>query len=241
MTRHDVITRLLGLFKTPAYLEVGVNKGETFHRVTAARKVAVDPRFLFDAAARGHAGTEYHEVPSDVFFSGQSGPVGRFDVIFLDGLHTFEQTLRDLLNATSVLRPGGVIVIDDVLPNSFDASLPDYRQVERLRSTAPAIGTGWTSDGSWMGDVFKLVFFIETFMQHYAFATVAENHGQTVLWEQVRPAPALPHRTMEEISRLDYRDTILRRAVFRIMPLGAIVEEIGRARAAPGPAAAPAR
>ncbi len=237
MTRHDVIIRLLGLFEAPAYLEIGVNKGETFHRVTAARKVAVDPRFLFDAAAaaeRGHAGTEYHEVASDVFFSGQSGRVGRFDVIFLDGLHTFEQTLRDLLNATAVLKPGGLIVIDDVLPNSFDASLPDYGQVERLRAAAPAIGTGWTSDGSWMGDVFKLVFFIESFMQRYAFATVAENHGQTILWEQVRPAQALPQRTMEAISRLDYRDTILRRAVFRIMPLHAILDEIGRARATPG-------
>lgn len=223
MTRHETLARLLALYDAPSYLEIGVNRGETFRELQAARKVGVDPNFLFDTTAEAVPGRiTFHPMPSDAYFAGPHGG-DRFDVVFLDGLHTFEQTLRDLLNAVAVLNEGGVIVLDDVLPNSYDASLPDFAHVQALRVSAEALGTGWSADGSWMGDVFKLVFFIESFLQRFSFATVAEGHGQTILWEQVRPAEALPPRTMEEISRLDYRDTIIRREVFRRMPLDAIV------------------
>jgi predicted O-methyltransferase YrrM len=39
---------------------------------------------------------------------------GSFDMIFVDGFHTFDQTLLDCYYATRLLRIGGVMVIDDV-------------------------------------------------------------------------------------------------------------------------------
>jgi len=39
---------------------------------------------------------------------------GPFDLIFIDGWHTFDHTLLDCFYATRLLRPGGVLVIDDV-------------------------------------------------------------------------------------------------------------------------------
>lgn len=39
---------------------------------------------------------------------------GAFDMIFVDGFHTFDQTLLDCYYATRLLRIGGVLVIDDV-------------------------------------------------------------------------------------------------------------------------------
>lgn len=132
MDRPDVIQGLLNLYSNPSYLEVGVNHGITFHAITAARKVAVDPKFNFDVPqARlrpGGATSDYHEVPSDDYFANR--PAGdMFDVIFLDGLHTFDQTLRDLLNAMTCLKPTGAIVIDDVTPSSYAASLPTMEKM----------------------------------------------------------------------------------------------------------------
>lgn len=39
---------------------------------------------------------------------------GTFDMVFVDGFHTFDQTLLDCYYATRLLRVGGVLVIDDV-------------------------------------------------------------------------------------------------------------------------------
>ncbi len=224
LTRSAAVQRLLDLYEDPAYLEIGVNQGETFHAVTAAHKVAVDPQFQF--VPQPGPGVEYHAVPSDQYFA--AAPKDRvFEVIYLDGLHTFEQTLRDLLNATRLLREGGAILIDDVLPNSYDASLPDLAQVLRLREIAPhAPGATWPLDGSWMGDVFKVPFFIQSFMQQYAYATVAENHGQTVVWHQVRTADQVGQRAVEEVARLDYRDTILHRSAFNLLPFETILGQV---------------
>ena len=106
MERYQVLQGLLALFEAPAYLEVGVDKGETFHGLRAGSKIAVDPTFSFDVdAARQQADNQncrYFNVTSDQFFQTEA-PVHRFDVIYIDGLHTFEQTLRDFLNATVAL------------------------------------------------------------------------------------------------------------------------------------------
>jgi hypothetical protein len=230
LSRSHVVTQFLRLFAEPAYLEVGVNLGETFHGVQASRKVAVDPRFAFDVAAHQVEGeVEFYRTTSDAFFAEFAGELGTYDVIYLDGLHTFEQTLRDFLNAMEFLNRRGVIVIDDVLPDSYDSSLPDFAQVAHLRHTAAQSGASWPFNGSWMGDVFKLPFFIESFVPQVSFATVLENHGQTVVWREARPVAAIPQRSLEAIARLDYRDTILSRDVFRICPLDDIVAKVRRA------------
>jgi predicted O-methyltransferase YrrM len=65
----------------------------------------------------------YHKTISDIYFGELASSDEKFDVIVLDGLHTFEQTLRDLLNSEAYLKPNGVVIIDDVMPNSYQASL----------------------------------------------------------------------------------------------------------------------
>lgn len=226
MQRNEVIQRLLDLYEAPRYLEIGVDQGVTFHALRAASKVAVDVRFAFDlAAARGdpaNAICRYHEMPSDTFFTTTDEGRDRYDVIFIDGLHTFDQTLRDLLHATYVLADGGVIVVDDVLPSTYAASLPDLDLSRRFWQATN------NPDGSWMGDVFRLVFFIEDFLTSFSYATVVENHGQTVLWRAPRPA-AQPPRTVEAISRLQYVDAIMGRESYRARPFDTIEQEL-RAR-----------
>ena len=230
LARHDIVAGLLALYDRPSYLEIGVNSGDTFTNVTAARKVAVDPEFRFDVAsyAASDPASAFHAITSDAYFLEIGAHTAPFDVIYLDGLHTFEQTLRDLMNAFTLLNRGGAVLIDDVLPNSYDASLPDIDQVIALRGLQHTLGPVWPHDGSWMGDVFKLVFFIETFLPMFSYATVAENHGQAVVWRQERPA--IVPRTMAQVARMDYRDTLLHRASFKVQPFAAILDQV---RAAP--------
>jgi hypothetical protein len=220
-----VVQSLLGLFPDPSYLEIGIAHGVTFHGVQAPRKVAVDPYFAFTGRPDIPPGctVEYHEMGSDDYFGGIVEDQDRFDVIFIDGLHTFEQTLRDLLNALDFLAWDGVIVIDDVRPTNYPASLPEMPDVHATRTML-----NLEHDHSWMGDVYKLVFFIESFLQQFSFATIEDNLGQLVLWRQRRLQ--VEPRLVNAIAQLQFMHCATQRDVFRLMPFDAILALVKAAR-----------
>ncbi|CAM9387564.1 unnamed protein product, partial [Discosporangium mesarthrocarpum] len=86
------------------YLEIGCDKDETFGPLeeTFDLAVGVDP-------VRG--GT--HRISSDDFFAGNNET---FDLIFVDGLHSAEQVLRDVENSLAFLEEQGTIVLHDCNP-----------------------------------------------------------------------------------------------------------------------------
>jgi hypothetical protein len=221
-TRHRVVNRLLSLYDQPRYLEVGVCTAHTFDRVTAPIKVAVDPVFEFDHQdpERAVPGVEYHQVTSDAYFGTLVDPDRRFDVIYLDGLHTVEQTLRDVTNALHHLQPQGVILIDDVRPSSHLAAIPDRQRFFEVRNR---LGT---TEQDWMGDVFRVVLAIETFFQQLSYATVAENHGQAVVWRSRRTA--VPERGLAAVGSWSFEDLLLDLGALRITPLPQIVRTLKR-------------
>lgn len=223
MLRSQVVQTFLDLFEAPRYLEVGVHSGETFLPLQAARKVAVDPVFRFNVAAAEAADphAEFHAVPSDAYFASLPPQAEPFDVIYLDGLHTLEQTLRDLMNALGHVRPASVIVIDDVLPSGYFASLPDQTEFERLYAAVPG------TPEAWMGDVYRLVYFVEAFLPQWSYATVADNHGQLVMWRAPR---ATTERSLEAVARAPYEDTVLDRGPFRLQPVAQIAAQVRAAR-----------
>ncbi|MBG0792004.1 class I SAM-dependent methyltransferase [Methylocystis sp. H62] len=221
MKRADVIQELIGLIGAKSYLEIGVNRGETFHAVQCGRKVAVDPNFLFDVqqAEQRNKNAVYQQTTSDRFF--EKSPKGEtFDVIFLDGLHTYDQTLRDLLNAVTKVNAEGIIIIDDVLPSSYAASLPDLTLAERVKAI-----TG-EKDMSWMGDVYRLVYFIESFLQLYSYATVAENHGQLVMWRAGRNADDVGKMTSLEVAQAEFYKIVTYRDPLILQPFATILSRI---------------
>lgn len=221
MLRSDVLQPLIDLSDEKCYLEIGVEGGGTFHALRAKRKVAVDPIFRFDVPTpRLTDAVEYHEITSDEYF-GKTPISEKFDVIYIDGLHTVEQTLRDLLNAIERLRPDGVIVIDDVLPTSWAASLDFQSDAAFVRGLLPS--ERWDGD-NWMGPVFRLVFFIETFMQSFDFATVQDNHGQLVMWRSVREKVASPDLTVEKIVRMEFLELLKDKGPLRLMPHAEILD-----------------
>lgn len=218
--RPRVVNRLLSLYDEPRYLEVGVCSGGTFRKARAATKVAVDPLFQFDPSAPEFAvgGAEYHEVTSDDYFGTVVDPDRRFDVVYLDGLHTVEQTLRDLTNALHHLQPQGVILIDDVRPPTYLAAIPDRQRFFDVRTR---LGV---RDQDWMGDVFRLVLTVETFFQQLSFATIADNHGQAVIWRKRRPS--VPDRGLADVGSWSFEELLLHQEVLRLAPFADIFREV---------------
>lgn len=200
MARHSAtrLNEILRIVGGERYLEIGVAGGQTFSRIEADIKVAVDPKFRFEKSSLGSGKVEYFECTSDHYFIEHCNM--QFDVIFIDGLHTFEQTLRDLINALNVCRSGGVVVIDDVLPLDYAGSLKSMREMREFRHSQ--------SDQSpmhWWGDVFKLVPVIHDFFLTIDFRTAKEGKAQTIAVKRKPTLPRVPHfRDFGDIAKLEF-------------------------------------
>ncbi len=179
-----------------SYLEIGVYDGQTFTNVPLARRVAVDPAFRFDWQAwQGH-GTDLHQTTSDDFF--RRG-IEIFDIIFIDGLHTFEQAFRDFCATQGLAHRATVWIIDDTWPN-------DAFSIERSVAATQALRRhhGLTSN-AWHGDVFRTAFAIHDFFPTFDFRTVTGNgNGQTIVVRANRPAFAPQWNSLETIGRLGF-------------------------------------
>lgn len=163
MKRTDVIQGIIDKKKARAYLEIGVFNGSNFFPIKARRKVAVDPSFAFSPMRKlkwtvrnmSNWTARYHQVTSDDFFARGKGG-GRFDVAFIDGLHTYEQSLKDVLNALDSLNDDGVIVMHDCNPPHEAAAQPAASREHMADLNLP----GWT--GEWNGDVWKTVCYLRS-------------------------------------------------------------------------------
>jgi hypothetical protein len=120
-----VIQQHVATYANCRYLEVGVRHATCWNRVAPlaghAEGVDIDPDVLNHV--RGDA--KVHIMPSDDYFAGV-GAGRTWDVIFLDGDHSYEQVAKDFDNALPHLQANGTIVLHD-------------RRV-RLRDRLPARG-----------------------------------------------------------------------------------------------------
>ncbi len=218
LSRPDVINKLLSQFANPRYLEIGVWRGDTFSQCNFTHETAVDPVFAFDveAAKQANPNSNYVAQESDQYFCQLSRDV-KFDVIFIDGMHTFEQSLTDLQNSIHHLAPKGYIVLDDVIPNDYAASFPDRNKSKQYRSIVGELGD------SWMGNVFKTIFFVSAFMPAYSYATALENHGQALLWREARPS--WPAKTrLASITSMQFADAMIQSEIWQLKPLDEIIK-----------------
>lgn len=197
------------------YLEIGVQRGVTFLDISAQSRDAIDPSFLFDVSQHASAHTRFFEMTSDAFFA--SGLPGNYDLIFIDGWHSFEQALRDFCNALLFLRNGGAIVIDDVYPDDVFSALPTQDEAIQAR-VENGLNTGPYAR-SWAGDVFKVVFFIHDFFPVLDYVTLHNPENpfhkpQTVVWKSPR-APVTPvFDGVEAIDRTTWFDLARHEDVF---------------------------
>jgi len=192
------------------YLEIGVNKGETFLNVPLPAKDGVDPQFLFNTSAHSSADVRFFSQFSDDFWI--SGSPRTYDIIFIDGLHTFEQTFRDFASSLMFAHGRTVWLLDDTLPCDVFSALPDQQKSfrERARANLPGL--------PWHGDVYKIVPAIHDFFPTFRYATITgSGNPQTLLWAARRDRFQPRFNNLETISRLSYFDIDPNIDLFNVM------------------------
>jgi hypothetical protein len=139
---REVLTRMHRLLAPETYLEIGVDTGATLALASSASlAVGVDP--AAGRVERRPANARLYAMESDTFFeheSQQSVFGGRaVDLTFIDGMHRFENALRDFAHAERWSSKGSTIVLHDCLPVAPAAALPERASL------------------FWVGDVWKIV------------------------------------------------------------------------------------
>jgi hypothetical protein len=143
------VNLLLCKFNDPCYLEIGCASDELFNSVPTLKKIGVDPS----------SGGNVRKTSDDFFESNDTS----FDVVFIDGLHTYEQVRRDVINSIKSLNKGGWIALHDMLPRNW------------LEHHVPII-----TQGAWTGDVWKIAFeLVKT--QGIEFKILKIDHGVGVI------------------------------------------------------------
>jgi hypothetical protein len=188
-----------GLPGADRYLEIGLEFGYTFKDVQASVRWGVDPNPQFDIK---HLPPNTHVavMTSDEFFKAID-PGVLFDVVFLDGLHTFRQTYRDLVSALRVC-PQGVILIDDVVPSDEVSAIPDQEESFSERSRRGLTGYPWH------GDVFRVLLCIKKHHPELSFRTiVGTDNPQALVWRNepgiVSSVAAADLDIIENVSYVD--------------------------------------
>ena len=116
--------------------------------------VGVDPEFVLTSnVAKNKKSVLLVQETSDYFFS-SFDPVamlgGPPNLVFLDGLHTFEFLLRDFANSEFICRRSSLIVLHDCLPLD---DIMTTRHLEEWKLKTP----GSRYEGFWTGDVWKII------------------------------------------------------------------------------------
>jgi hypothetical protein len=131
MTRTEIINGLIDKYGYKSYLEIGVNTpaqpGYNWVGVKVDTKHGVDP----------NVDTTYR-MESDEFFENHINQ--KYDIVFVDGLHIFEQVYKDIINSLENLNEGGIIVAHDCNPTE---------EITQRRVRA--------NPGAWHGDVWKAI------------------------------------------------------------------------------------
>lgn len=206
------MNRLLRFRKGKNYLEIGVAQGDTFKGVHAERKTGVDPAFDFDIKPwQEKPGHFLFDTTSDIFFENYKDicvkiyrEAANLDLIYIDGLHTYEQALRDFLNSQQFTGPQTLWVFDDTIPCDPWSAIPDMLRSLEWRERFGVPGAPWH------GDVYKCVLTLHDFYPEFSYATIADDDNpRTVVWKTDEPARRKPvFGDREAISNLDYFDAL---------------------------------
>jgi len=169
--RWDLIQHIINKYSYENYLEIGCDKDQSFSKIKVKNKIGVDPI----------SGGTIRDT-SDNFFKYNKQ---KFDIIFIDGLHHYEQVSRDINNSLNILNKDGFILIHDCLPRSIaHQAIPRYR-------------------GSWNGDVWKSIVQMRT-LSNIDTYTCQIDFGVGVI--RNRDNSDILKVDFEDFSKLKFRD-----------------------------------
>lgn len=141
MNHTEIINFLINKRGYSSYLEIGLsNPNDNFTKINCENKESVDPYFndasIFDSQISRDNLPEIvkdnltYLMTSDEMFE-MLPESKKYDLIFIDGLHTEEQCSKDIFNSIRHLNKGGCIVVHDCIP------------VSEITQREPRVSEGW--------------------------------------------------------------------------------------------------
>lgn len=165
MDRHSLLQKIIDKNNFKHYLEIGTFRGSSLLPLKCKNKIAIDPFFKIPRQEKikwkfknfSNVNNKYYEMTSDEFFNSKKllGKHAPFQLVFVDGLHTFKASLIDVLNSISCLSENGFIVMHDCLPPHKPAATPANSAYDaRMKNFGE-----WPGD--WCGDVWKTIVYLK--------------------------------------------------------------------------------
>jgi len=136
------------------YLEIGVETGKSLqYAKSPTRCFGVDPAadITFSITAPHKI---YNETSDSFFKSSVKDIVGDVQLAFIDGLHEFDQVLKDFINTEKLCQPNAVIVFHDVYP------------------VIPETATREWSTHYWAGDSWKIMHILKRYRPDLVLKTI---------------------------------------------------------------------
>ena len=170
--RYDIINKIIIKRNYTSYLEIGCFKDETFNQINIKKKIGVDP------TSGGNL-----RMTSDQFFKDNKE---KFDLIFIDGLHVYEQVIKDIFNSIKVLKENGIILVHDCLPRKLW-----YQTPTRMSDT-------------WNGDVWKAIVEFRTRKEIDVYTCYADYGIGVILKRQNKNLLTYPKKDYSKLKFSEY-------------------------------------
>ena len=132
------------------YLEIGIQQGRSLN-LAQCTAIGVDPHPRTTAKPN----QTIHAVTSNDFF-GLNIKL-KPDLVFIDGLHLFEQALLDFINCERICHTDSVIIVDDIFPAHPAQALRERRTQK------------------WTGDVWKVYEILKEYRPDLVLQTLDVN------------------------------------------------------------------
>jgi hypothetical protein len=117
-----------------------------------------------------------YKLTSDIFFASNKN---KFDIIFIDGLHEYEQVKRDFENSIKSLSENGVIIFHDMNPK--DTICKDGRIITGEYRAKP-----FSQGGCYNGDCYKLAIDFYNGKYDYQYYTYDMDEGCMVVFPYIK-------------------------------------------------------
>ena len=142
-------------------------------------------------------------MTSDHFFKENKE---KFDLIFIDGLHVYEQVIKDIFNSINILKENGIILVHDCLPRKLW-----YQTPTRMSDT-------------WNGDVWKAIVECRT-VEYIDTYTCLADEGIGVI--KVQKNNNLLKLKLSNFKNLKYKEYYLNReSLMNIISVEKLIDKI---------------
>jgi hypothetical protein len=177
--RANIINNIISKYNliNPEYLEIGVQHGVTFNQVNSINKDGVDPCIY------GNYNFINYKIEADEFFKNHINK--KYDIIFIDGLHTAYQVSKDIYNSIKNLNNGGFIILDDVYPHHENEQMS-----VKLFYTGPQTGDVWKAVYNVLDKLIEIseeIFFIKDTMRGNIIIKLKQNNIDNIIIDETIP------------------------------------------------------